>query len=94
MRKLVVGNVNSAVGALGQGFLDGLLHALRAHGERDHFPAVFFLQAQRFFERVTVRLVHLESDIGFLDPVAGDGQRSVFGGNLLDAHDNFHDILS
>ena len=85
--------MDSAVRALGQRFLDGLLHALGAHGKRDHFAAMFFLQAQSFFERVTIRLVHLESDIGFLDPVSGDGERRVFGGNLLDTHDNFHDIF-
>ena len=68
MKELVVGNVNAAVGALGQRFLDRLLHALRAHRKRHHFAAVLFLEAQGFFERKAVGLVHLESDIGFADP--------------------------
>ena len=93
--RLVVGDVNAAVGALGQRFLDRLLHALRAHRHRDHFAAVLFLQAQGFLERETVRLVHLKSDVGFADPACvGDGQRSVFGGNLLDADDDLHPYLS
>ena len=90
---MVVGDVNAAIGALRQGFLDGLLDALRAHRKRDYFAAMLFFQAQRFFERVAIRLVHFESDIGFADPVAAfdDGERRVFGGNLLDADDDFHD---
>ena len=56
---------------------------------RDHFAAVLFLQAQRFFERVAVRLVHFEADVGFFDPVAGDRKRRVFGGNLFDTDDDF-----
>jgi len=85
--------VNAAVRAFRESFFNSLLDALRAHGKRGHFPAVLFLQAQRFFERVAVRLVHFEADVGFLDPVSGDGQRGVFRGNLIDAHDNFHEIL-
>ncbi len=90
--KFVVGDVDAAVGALGQRFLDGLLGALGAHGNRDHFAAVLFLEAQAFFEGETVRLIHLEADIGFANPVAGigDAQRGVFGGNLLDGDGDLH----
>ena len=90
--KFVVGDVDAAVGALGQRFLDGLLGALRAHGKRHHFAAVLFLQAQRLFEREAVRLVHLEADVGFADPraVFGDAQRRILGGNLLDADGDLH----
>ena len=85
--EFVVGDVDAAVGALGQRFLDGLLGALRAHGERHDLAAVLFLQAQGFFEREAVRLVHLEADVGFANPqaVIGDAQRRILGGNLLDA---------
>ncbi len=82
--------MNAAIRAFGERFLDGLLHALRSHGERDDFAAMFFFEAQSFFERVAVRLVHLEANVGFANPVSGDGQRGVFGGNLFNAHDNVH----
>ena len=93
MREIVVGDVDAAVGAFGEGFLDGLLDALGAHGEGDDFAAVFFFQAEGFFEGVAVRLVHFEADVGFLDPVSGDGERSVFGGDLFDADDDVHEIF-
>ena len=94
LREIVIGNMNRAVRALRQRFLDGLLHALRAHRKSDYFAAVLFLEAKSFFERVAVRLVHLEADVGFLDPVSGDGQRRVFRRNLLDAHDDVHEDAS
>ena len=93
--RLVIRDVHAAVGALGQRFLDRLLHALRAHRHGDHFAGVFFLQAQGFLERVTIRLVHLKSDVGFANPACvGNGQGSVLGGHLLDADDNLHSYLS
>src|SRR6185437_13524703 len=52
---------------------------------------MFFLQAQSFLESVTIRLIHLETDIGFADPTCiGNGQRSVLGGHLLNANDDLH----
>jgi hypothetical protein len=53
---------------------------------------MFFLEAQPFFERKTVWLIHLEADISLADPVTafGDAQGSVFGGNLLDGHGDLH----
>jgi len=56
-------------------------------------PPCFFLQPQGFFEGVTVRLVHFEANVRFLDPISGDGQRRVFRRNLLDAHDDVHGVL-
>src|SRR5216683_3094251 len=91
--KIIVHNMDAAVRAFRERFLDRLLHALRAHRKRDHFPAVFFLQPQSFFQRVTVRLVHFEPDVRFLDPVSRDRQWCVFRGNLFDANDNFHKIF-
>ena len=62
---------------------------------RDHFAAVLFLQAQRFFERVAVGLVRFEADVGFADPGAAiaNGERSIFGGNLLDADADFQECF-
>ena len=88
---MIVGDVDSAVGALGQRFLDGLLRALRAHRDRDHFAAVLFFQAQRFFEGEAVRFVGFEPDVGFANPRAAFHNREwrIFGGDLLDANANF-----
>ena len=54
--------------------------------------AVLLFQAQGFFERVTVGLVHFETDVGFLDPVSGDGEWGVLCGNLLDADDDVQGV--
>ena len=60
---------------------------------RHDFAAVLFFQAQRFFERESVRLVGFKSDVGFANPraVTGDRQGRVLRGNLLDADTDFHD---
>ena len=65
---------------------------LRAHRKSDHFAAVFFLQAQRLFQREAVRLVGLEADVGLANPrrVLLDAQRRVLRRHLLDADDTFH----
>src|SRR6266478_4732960 len=81
------------VRTLGQRLLNRLLHALRPHRKCDHFAAVFFLQPQCFFQRVAIRLVHLETDVGLANPVSRDGQRCVLRGNLLNAHDNIHALF-
>ena len=83
-------DVDAAVGAFGEGFFDGLFHAFGTHGEGDDFAAVFFFEAEGFFEGVAVGLVHFEADVGFFDPVSGDGEWSVFGGDLFDADDDVH----
>ena len=67
---MIVGDVDAAVGAFRQSFLDGLLGAVGAHGDGDDFAAVFFFQAQRFFEREAVGLVGFKADVGFADPGA------------------------
>ncbi len=63
-------DVNRAVRAFGQRFADGLRGALRTGAQHDHFAAVLFFQLQRLFERVGVRLIDLEAQVGFLDPLA------------------------
>ena len=62
--------MDAAFGALGKRFLDGLLGALRPHRDGHDFAAVLFLQAQRFFERESVRLIGFKSDVGFANPRA------------------------
>jgi hypothetical protein len=73
-------------------FLDGLFDSLRAHGKGDDFAAVFFFEAEGFFEGVAVGFVHFEADVGFFDPVSGDGEWGVFRGDLFDTHNDFHEI--
>src|SRR5216683_796300 len=90
LREMVIRDVNPAVRTLGKRFFDRLLHALRPHGQRNHFPTMLFLEPERFFQRIAVRFVHLETDVRFLDPVPGNRQRRIFRGNLLNAHDNVH----
>ena len=92
LEKLAVGNVNAAVRTLGEGFLDGLLGALGAHGNGDDFAAVLFLQAQGFFERKAVGLVGFKADVGLSNPraFADDRKRRVFRGDLLHANSDFH----
>src|SRR5713226_5544457 len=82
--------MNAAIRAFGERFLDRLLYALWSQGKRNHLAAVLFLEPQRFFECVAVRLVHLKADVGFANPVSGNGQRGAFGGNLLYAHEDVH----
>ena len=91
--ELIVGDVDAAIGAFGEGFLDCLLGALGAHRNGDDFAAVLFLQAQCFFERVAIGLVCFESDVGFANPRAAfdDGEGRIFGGNLFDADSDFQD---
>ncbi len=65
-----VGDVDAAIGAFGQGFLDGLLDAIGAHGNGYHFAVVLFLEAEGFFEGVGVGLVGFKAYIRFADPGA------------------------
>ena len=90
-----VGNVDAAVSAFCERFLNGLLGAFGTHGDGHHFAAVFFFQAQGFFECEGVRLVGFEADIGFANPRAAfeNGERSVFRGNLFDANCDFQECL-
>jgi hypothetical protein len=83
--------VDGAVGALGQGLLDGLLGALGAEGNDDDLAAMLLLEPKRLLERVAVGLVHLETDVGFANPALmfADGQGSVASGNLFDANSDF-----
>ncbi len=90
--EVVAGDVDGAVGALGEGFADGLADALRAGGEDDDFAAVLLFQLQGFFEGVGVGLVEGELKIGFFNPLSGgvDAELGIAIGDLLDGYDDFH----
>ena len=95
MKKFSVGDVDAAIGAFGKGFLDGLLGAFGAHRDGDDFAAVFFLQAEGFFEGEAIGLVRFEADVGFANPCAAfdDGEGRVLGGDLFDANADFQECL-
>ena len=88
-------DVNRAVRALGQRFANGLRGARRTGAQHHHFSAMLFFQLKRLFESVSIRLVDLEAQIGFLDPspVRIHAQLRVADRNLLDRDDNFHEIF-
>src|ERR1700693_906460 len=92
LREIIVGDVNGTIRAFRKRFLDGLLHALRTHREDHHLAAVLLFQAQGFFKGIAVRLVHLETNVGFLDPVSGHGEWSVFRRDLLNTDNNVHGV--
>ena len=87
-------DVDGAVGALGQSFADGLRRARRSGAQRDHFAAVLFLQLQRLFQRVRIRLVDLEAQIVLLNPAAVrvDAELRIAHRNLLDGDNYFHEL--
>jgi hypothetical protein len=82
-----------AVGTLSERFANGLSGARGTGAQRDHLATVFFLELQRFFERVGVRLVDLEAQVGFLDPASGGfhAELRVADGDLLNRNNYFHD---
>ena len=85
VRDIVSDDVNRAISAAGQSIFDYTLGALWSHRHDDDFAAGLFLDAQPFFERITVRLVHFKREIRFLDPgrVFIDSQNRVFVCDLL-----------
>ena len=54
---VVANDMNCSISAARQSVFDDTLSPLRSHGNDDDFAANFFLDPQRFFQRVTVRLV-------------------------------------
>ena len=87
----VVFKMDGAVRALRQGFAQNLLGARGTGGDDDHFSAVLFFLAQRFFEREGVRFIDFVRNI-FADPGAGLVQleRRIFLRHLLHADQNLH----
>ena len=59
-------------------------------------PPCFSLQAQRFLERVGVRLVHLEAGVLLADPRLGlvEPRLPLARGDLFDADGDLHDTWS
>ena len=84
--------VQRPIRALGQRFLDGLLGARRPQRTHHHLPAMFFLQAQGFFQRIDVRLIDFETEVRFLDPGSRrvQAKRSIAGRDLFEANNDFH----
>src|SRR5581483_3240239 len=84
--------MNGTVCAARQRFANHLRDPRRSTRADDDFAAVLFLEAQRFFERVRIRFVHLEAGIAFADPGLRVVQtRLPFARrNLFDADGNFH----
>ena len=82
----VVLDVDGAVGAARQRLANHLRDARRSGRADDHFAAVLLLQPQRLFERVGVRLVHLEGGVLLADPglvVVRGGAASRASGTCL-----------
>ena len=67
-------DVDGAVGAFGQGFAQRGGDALRPGAEGDHLAAILFLQLQRLFQRVGVRLVDAIGEVAFVDTLAAGRQ--------------------
>ena len=85
VHNLVANHMNCAIGAARQRVFDHALRALWPHRNDHDFAAHFFLDAQRFFERIAIRLVHFERQIGFFDPgeIFIDAQDRVLVRDLL-----------
>ena len=82
LARRIVLDVDGAIGAARERFADDLRHARRPGGTDDHLAAVLLLQPQRLFERVGVRLVHLEAGVLLADPglVVVEARLPVAGG--------------
>ena len=87
--------MNGAIGAAGERFANHLGDPRGSCRADDHLAAVLLLEAQRFFERVGVRLVHLEAGVLIANPGLGVVQPGlpVPGGDLLDADGNLHLVI-
>src|SRR5215216_5176417 len=87
--------MNRAVGAARKRFAQHLRCACRAGGADNHFAAMFLAKPQRLFERVRVRLVHLEAGILLADatPAVIDTRLPFAGGNLLYTHSYAHEYI-
>ena len=78
-------DMNRAVGALGQRLADGLRDPRRPGAQGDHFAAMLLLQPQRLFQRESIRLIGLETEVVFLNPAAAgiDTKQRIARGDLL-----------
>ncbi len=88
----VVLHVDGSVGAAGERLAQHLRDTGGSGGTDDHLTPELLLQAQRFFQRVRVGLVHLVGGVLLTNPGARLVQSGlpVARGNLLDADGDFH----
>ena len=91
-RQPIVLDVDGAVGAARERFADYLRDARRPRRAHHHFAAVLLLQPQRLFERIRVRLVHLEAGVGFTNPrfVVVEARLPFARRDLFDANGDLH----
>ena len=71
-------------------FANGGSGAFRTCADHNDLAAVFFLELQSFFQRISVWFIHGELKIALFNPFAGNVDRRVPFGNLLYGDDNFH----
>src|SRR5215213_4133755 len=88
--------MDRAIGATRQRFAQHLCRASRTGRDHDHFPAVLFLQSQRLFERIRVRLVQLEAGVLITDPGLAfvDAELPLAGHDLFDADSDLHGLVT
>src|ERR1700736_361252 len=81
------------VRTFGQRLTNSLRSARGPGAQGNHFARMLLFQLQSFFERVSVRLVHLETDIVLFTPAPAciDVELRIAYGDLLDGTDNFHE---
>ena len=93
MDKLVVLQMNGAVGALGQRFAKNGLGSRGSRSQHDDFAAVFLFLTEGLLECVGVGLVDFVGDV-FADPGSGfvEFEGRVFLRDLLDTDEDFHDV--
>jgi hypothetical protein len=84
--------VHRAIGAARQRFAEHLAGASGARRARHHLSAVLLTQSKRLFERVRIRLVHLEAGVLLADPAPGviHPRLPLLHGHLLDTDRDPH----
>ena len=90
---VVACNVDSAVRALGQRFADSLPNPLWPRRQHNHLAAELFLELQRLFESVSVRLVESKLQIAFFNTTWRKSRCrncASRSGDLFDSYDDFH----
>ena len=87
-------DMNGPIRTASQRLADDLRHARRPGGAGNDLATVPFLEPQRFFERIGVRLIHLEAGVAVADPDVrlADTQRPFSGDDLFDAHGDLHGV--
>src|SRR6476659_8278499 len=86
--------MDSAIGTARQCLADDLAGTSGSGRTHHHFSAVLFLETQRFFERVRVRLVQLEAGVLIANPGLRfvDTKLPLACDDLFDADRNLHSL--